>query len=180
MSKKDSVVERIHVDGCDTPLGRVWIAASQSGLRVVTVPGSTREECTGEVVRRAMGAVEFVDGGGLIKQACGELGEYFAGARQRFTVPLDLRGTDFQRAVWDAVCQVPFGETITYQGIARQIGAPTAYRAVGAANGANPVAIIVPCHRIVGTDGKLHGYGGGLRQKQTLLDLEAAHQNAIR
>lgn len=173
-----SLTQRIYVGACDTPLGSVWMAASESGLRVVTVPGSTREACIGEVVRRSVGAIDFVDGGGLITQSCRELAEYFAGERYQFTVPLDLRGTDFQRAVWDAVYQVPYGETMTYQDIARQIEAPAAYRAVGAANGANPAAIIVPCHRIVGSDRKLHGYGGGLHQKRALLDLEAASREA--
>lgn len=102
-----------------------------------------------------------------------QLGEYFAGVRTDFTVPLDLAGTEFQKAVWQALLTIPFGETRTYAGIARQIGHPRAYRAMGAANGRNPVSIIVPCHRAIGTDGRLHGFAGGLDAKRYLLALES-------
>jgi methylated-DNA-[protein]-cysteine S-methyltransferase len=99
---------------------------------------------------------------------------YFAGACREFTIPLDLRGTPFQIAVWRAVLAVPWGETRTYREIAADIGRPAAIRAVGTANGANPLAIIVPCHRLVGANGTLRGYGGGLERKAWLL----AHERA--
>lgn len=102
-----------------------------------------------------------------------QLRQYFAGTRQRFTVPLDFNGTEFQKKVWEALLTIPFGETRSYGDIARQLGNPTASRAVGAANGRNPISIIAPCHRVIGSNGKLTGYGGGLDVKEMLLALEA-------
>jgi O-6-methylguanine DNA methyltransferase len=122
----------------------------------------------------------FVERGGSaaaeehLRQALRELDEYFAGTRRTFTVPLDLRGTAFHRRVWDAVERIPYGETRSYAEIAREVAAPAATRAVGAANGANPVAPFVPCHRVVGSDGRLTGYGPGLLLKQRLLVFEDA------
>jgi methylated-DNA-[protein]-cysteine S-methyltransferase len=101
-----------------------------------------------------------------------QLGEYFAGERQEFAVRLDYRGTPFQKKVWDALLGIPFGETRTYGELARQIGSPAAVRAVGAANGRNPIAILGPCHRVIGSTGKLTGFAGGLEAKAILLRLE--------
>lgn len=101
-----------------------------------------------------------------------QLDAYFAGGLRDFDVDLDLRGTEFQQRVWKALLTIPYGETRSYGEIAEQIGAPGAARAVGLANGRNPIAIIVPCHRVIGATGKLTGYGGGLDRKQTLLELE--------
>ncbi len=105
-----------------------------------------------------------------------QLDEYFAGERTAFEVPLRLEGTEFQRRVWDALCRIPYGETISYGELARRVGNPKASRAVGLANGRNPVAIIVPCHRVIAADGTLGGYGGGLGRKTVLLDLEAGNR----
>lgn len=165
--------ELIQIGSCDTPLGVVWVAACDEGVRVITVPGVTREDCLREVSRRCSGEVLAQEDGPMVERAVRELQAYFAGELMAFGVPLDLRGTGFQRRVWQAVYQVPYGETVTYREIAARIGAPNAFRAVGAANGANPAAIIVPCHRVVGSDGKLHGYGGGVHQKRALLEMEA-------
>ena len=98
-----------------------------------------------------------------------QLSEYFAGKRQAFDLPLALHGTEFQLAVWNELLRVPYGETITYGELARRIGRPSAIRAVGAANGANPIPVIVPCHRVIGSNGTLTGYGGGIERKQWLL-----------
>lgn len=103
-----------------------------------------------------------------------QLNAYFAGTLREFATPLALDGTDFQRRVWEQLRQIPFGETISYGELARRIGNPGAARAVGLATGRNPVAIIVPCHRVVGADGRLTGYAGGLNRKRRLLDLEQA------
>jgi AraC family transcriptional regulator of adaptative response/methylated-DNA-[protein]-cysteine methyltransferase len=103
-----------------------------------------------------------------------ELDAYFRGTVRRFETPLDLRGTPFQRAVWRRLARVPYGATTTYRELASRIGRSSAVRAVGHANGRNPVSIVVPCHRVIGTDGTLHGYGGGLWRKRRLLDLERA------
>jgi methylated-DNA-[protein]-cysteine S-methyltransferase len=102
-----------------------------------------------------------------------QLGEYFEGRRTEFTIPLSPQGTPFQLAVWQALRRIPYGQTRSYAEIAREIGRPTACRAVGAANGRNPISIIVPCHRVIGTDGSLTGFGGGLQTKRLLLELES-------
>jgi methylated-DNA-[protein]-cysteine S-methyltransferase len=102
-----------------------------------------------------------------------QLGEYFAGARTRFEVPLELRGSEFQNRVWRALTEIPFGQTRSYFDLAKTIGSPKACRAVGAANGKNPLPIVIPCHRVIGADGTLTGFGGGLETKATLLALEA-------
>lgn len=108
----------------------------------------------------------------LLRQAAAELTEYFAGRRRAFTLPLAPEGTPFQRAVWDALRTIPYGESRSYKQIAAQIGRPTACRAVGMANNRNPIAIVVPCHRVVGSGGTLVGYAGGLEAKAYLLGLE--------
>ena len=108
-----------------------------------------------------------------------QLHAYFAGVLTDFEIPMDMRGTDFQRRVWAELCEIPYGETISYGELARRVGNPQASRAVGLANGRNPVAIVVPCHRVIGADGSLTGYGGGLSRKVWLLEHEAAHRGAL-
>lgn len=108
----------------------------------------------------------------LIKKAVQQLEEYFRGERKDFDLPLDLRGTPFQLAIWEALTTIPYGETRSYKEIAQQINNPKACRAVGLANNRNPVSIVVPCHRVIGSNGKLVGYGGGLAIKERLLEIE--------
>jgi len=102
-----------------------------------------------------------------------QLDEYFAGSRREFELEFELHGNPFERRVWQALCEIPYGETVSYGEVARAIGAPDAPRAVGLANGRNPIAVIVPCHRVIGANGSLTGYGGGLERKRRLLDLES-------
>lgn len=109
----------------------------------------------------------------LIKEVYQQLSEYLKGERQMFDLPLNPRGTDFQKRVWQALCDIPYGETRSYKQIAEAIGNPKAVRAVGMANNRNPITIVVPCHRVIGADGKLVGYGGGLEMKEFLLRLES-------
>ncbi len=109
----------------------------------------------------------------VLREAFRQLEEYFARRRRRFDLPLDLRGTEFQRRVWKALLEIPYGETRSYGELARKLGVPGSARAVGAANGSNPIAIVVPCHRVIATGGGLCGYGGGLERKKFLLDLES-------
>ena len=109
----------------------------------------------------------------LIKEAYRQLSEYLKGERRMFDLPLNPRGTDFQKRVWRALCDIPYGETRSYKQIAEAIGNPKAVRAVGMANNRNPITIVVPCHRVIGADGKLVGYGGGLEMKEFLLRLES-------
>jgi methylated-DNA-[protein]-cysteine S-methyltransferase len=109
---------------------------------------------------------------GFAKEVKNQLDEYLSGKRKVFDLPFELKGTDFQKSVWEAVNQISFGQTTTYMKLSQKLGNPAAIRAVGAAIGANPVLVIVPCHRIIGTNGQLTGYAGGLKRKQALLELE--------
>ncbi len=108
-----------------------------------------------------------------------QLDEYFAGTRTSFELPLELEGTSFQRLVWRALQEIPYGETTSYGELARRIGRPSASRAVGAANGSNPISVVVPCHRVIGSDGTLTGYGGGIERKRYLLELEARRTTPV-
>lgn len=110
----------------------------------------------------------------ILKRAAKELSEYFTGARKRFSVSLRFAGTDFQRKVWDEISRIPYGETITYSELAKRAGAPEAVRAAGTSTGRNPISIIVPCHRVVGKNGRLCGFAGGLNRKEQLLGLETS------
>ncbi|MBZ0135714.1 MAG: methylated-DNA--[protein]-cysteine S-methyltransferase [Planctomycetes bacterium] len=111
----------------------------------------------------------------LLDRAVEQLTDYFAGKRAEFDLPLSPRGTDFQRKVWQRLREIPFAHTSSYGEVAARVGNPKASRAVGAANGRNPIAVIVPCHRVIGADGSLTGFGGGLERKQWLLEHERAH-----
>jgi methylated-DNA-[protein]-cysteine S-methyltransferase len=148
-----------------TPVGVLTAIAGEGGLVAVLWPGGDRTP-----YRSA--AVPDRGGHAVLAAAAVQLAAYFAGAATAFDVALDLRGTPFQRAVWAALRTIPYGETRSYAAIAQQIGQPGASRAVGAANGRNPVAIIVPCHRVVGSAGALTGFAGGMAAKARLLRLE--------
>jgi O-6-methylguanine DNA methyltransferase len=158
--------------------GPVWIMASELGVQRVQMPDwhgvppeSPATDHGRVVIESPDGAEEALQ---HLRQACQEVADYFSGSRHTFTVPLDLRGPAFYRRVWAMVGSVPCGETRSYGEIADLLGASQAFRAVGAANGANPVAPFIPCHRIVGSDGALTGYGPGLPLKQQLLMMEGA------
>ena len=122
------------------------------------------------------GSDQWVPDDAAFEAVLGQLDAYFSGRRTDFDVPMRMRGTDFQRRVWDGLTQIPYGETWSYAQLAEKVGNPRACRAVGLANGRNPVAIIVPCHRVIGANGTLTGYGGGLDRKRWLLDLEAGQR----
>jgi methylated-DNA-[protein]-cysteine S-methyltransferase len=145
---------------CNYPIGTIGIAEDNGALCRVFF--SKEKALPGFVIAETP----------LIKKAAAQLGEYFEGRRKSFNLPLALRGTDFQIAVWEALQTIPAGETRSYKDVAALIGNPKAVRAVGMANNRNPIVIIVPCHRVIGSDGSLTGYGGGLLAKQFLLDLE--------
>jgi methylated-DNA-[protein]-cysteine S-methyltransferase len=133
----------------------------------------TLVERDGALARLSFGAHADSPATPLLHRAVAQLNEYFAGARRSFDLPLAPSGTEFQLACWRALAEIPYGETRSYGEQARRIGRPDRARAVGAANGANPIAIILPCHRVIGADGSLVGFGGGLETKRRLLDLEA-------
>ena len=157
-------------------LGRYVLVSSEKGV-VCLLP---EERAADKVSWWKRKSIKVQDDGDQNHEVISELDAYFAGRLFQFSVPLDLRGTDFQRRVWDFLCTIPYGETCSYGQVACAIGRPTASRAVGHANGCNPVAIIVPCHRVIGANGKLVGYGGGLDRKQALLDLEASGLSRLR
>jgi len=144
-----------------SPSGEILLLANERGLVGLHLPGEGRAA-----------PPDAEPGGAVLEQACAEIAEYFTGARRTFEVPVDPPGTAWQQRVWAELQAIPFGETITYRELARRAGRPAAIRAAGAANGRNPVSIVVPCHRVVGTDGTLHGYSGGLDVKRALLDHE--------
>jgi len=150
-----------------SPVGRLTLVASDSGLAAILWENDNPRRVPVNLV------AEDPDHPVLIETEK-QLREYFAGQRQVFSVPLDFGGTEFQNQVWQALLSIPFGETRTYTEIARQIGKPAAVRAVGAANGRNPISIIAPCHRVLGSTGNLTGFAGGLQAKAHLLALEGA------
>lgn len=149
-----------------TPLGPVTLAATERGLAGLWFDAQRHHPGTLDAPLDA--------GQRWIAQAFAELARYFGDAHARFEVPLDLRGTPFQRAVWEAMTRIDTGATTTYGAIAARLGCATAVRAVGAAVGRNPVCVIVPCHRVIGADGSLTGYAGGIERKVELLRLEGA------
>lgn len=154
-----------------TPIGSLGLFGTAQGLLAVALPATPREAVIGRI-ERVVGLVTVTLDDTIHQAALRQLAEYFAGERRAFDLPLDLRGTPFQLAVWAAVAAVPYGATRTYGAIARVIGRPDAIRAVGGANGANPLPPIIPCHRLVGAHGQLTGYAGGLASKRQLLALE--------
>ncbi len=157
----------------DSPAGPLQIVAGERGLRLLIFGHEDVQRLAAQARPGALdseGAPEAARA--IVEQTRAQLAEYFAGQRRGFTLPLDLRGTEFQRCVWQELCRIDYGATISYRELASRIGRPAAVRAVGAANGANPISIVVPCHRVIGADGSLTGYGGGLHNKRYLLELE--------
>ena len=154
-----------------SPVGRLKLVAGDAGLVAILWenddPGRVR-----------LGAMTEQPDHAVLAETSRQLGDYFAGRRQGFTVKLDFRGTAFQKQVWAALLAIPFGETRSYGQIAQELGKPSASRAVGAANGRNPISIIAPCHRVVGANGSLTGFAGGLAAKTYLLDHERRHAAA--
>jgi O-6-methylguanine DNA methyltransferase len=166
-----------------SPVGPLFLAASGRGLVALEfdarMPGqqtirANPRDLQSESGRSAKHGFRFEPSADALKGYVRELEEYFAGQRREFSFALDLRGTDFQLACWRALLAIPYGETRTYADIARAVGRPQGFRAVGMANNRNPVAIVVPCHRVIASNGTLCGYGGGLEVKRELLALEGA------
>jgi methylated-DNA-[protein]-cysteine S-methyltransferase len=145
-----------------SPYGKLKLVASDKGLAAVLWENDDPR-------RVRLGALKRSSDNRFLNEAEKQLKAYFAGRLKKFTVPLDFKGTDFQKSVWAALLTIPFGETRSYREIARQIGRPEASRAVGAANGRNPISIITPCHRVLGSNGRLTGFAGGLEAKDHLL-----------
>lgn len=155
----------------DSPIGPLWLVATPTGLCRVGLPGESWAALEEWLARRVWPEM-LEENPEVLAHAVAQLREYFSRLRRRFDLSLDLRGTPFQQRVWAELLCIPYGQTVSYGELARRIGRPGAARAVGTAVGANPVPIIVPCHRVVGADGSLVGYGGGLEVKAALLRLE--------
>jgi O-6-methylguanine DNA methyltransferase len=153
-------------------IGTIRVAATPCGVCKITLGKETAEDFFGWLERHIGQSPRKPERSGIVALALNQIAEYLDGQRRDFDLPLDVRGTDFQRRMWAAVAGIPYGETRTYAEIAFAIGKPKAVRAVGAANGANPLPLVVPCHRVVGSDGSLTGYGGGLDVKRQLLEME--------
>jgi methylated-DNA-[protein]-cysteine S-methyltransferase len=150
----------------DSPVDPLLLAADEHGLRLIEF----------HTPRHPMARIaDWREGDNAVLQATRmQLEEYFAGTRTRFELPLAPQGTAFQKGVWHTLADIPYGQTISYAQLALRVGKPTAMRAVGAANGRNPLPVVLPCHRVIGADGSLTGFGGGLPTKQFLLELEGA------
>ena len=160
------MTQAIYYSRTSSPVGTLLLAVSERGLLAL-------EFGRGRV------PTDWVESEEKTAPCARQLAEYFSGRRRRFDLALDLRGTDFQKRCWQELLKIPYGETRSYADIARAIGSPSAVRAVGLANGQNPIAIIVPCHRVIGSDGSLTGYGGGLEIKRKLLELEGALSESL-
>jgi methylated-DNA-[protein]-cysteine S-methyltransferase len=156
-------VSEISYTWWESAVGPLMLAGTRDGLRFVSFASGRHAV---EV------SAEWKEDERVFRGAIGQLKEYFAGKRKEFELELLPEGTEFQRAVWQELRAIPYGETISYKELAERIGKPKAVRAVGAANGANPIPIIIPCHRVIGNDGSLTGFGGGLPLKRRLLELE--------
>jgi len=155
----------------DSPVGPLLLAGNRDGLHVLSFGVGTRP--------RAIDPDWAPDTAGVLAGVRRELDQYFAGRLKTFTTPLAFAGTPFQNQVWNELRRIPYGETISYLDLANRINNPKAVRAVGMANGANPIAIIVPCHRVIGSNGSLTGFGGGLPTKRALLELERGQRTLL-
>ena len=158
--------ETLYYSRIDSPVGPLLLVVSERGLVALEFDRGKVKEGWLESAKETAPYAR-------------ELKEYFAGRRRSFDLTLDIRGTEFQKRCWQELLKIPYGETRSYAEIARAMGNPTAVRAVGLANGQNPIAIIVPCHRVIGSDGSLTGYGGGLETKRKLLELEGALSGSL-
>ena len=162
---------RLVHDTIDSPVGRLLLAGDDEGLHVLSFASGSRAVATDPSWAP--------DTTGRLRGVRRELEAYFAGRLRAFATAVRFAGTDFQHRVWSELCRIPYGDTISYLDLARRIGNEKAVRAVGLANGANPIAIVVPCHRVIGADGSLTGYGGGLPIKRALLALERGEQTLL-
>ena len=170
-------MEFVHSASFDTPFGEMLAASTARGLAYLQLPRASGRGFSGWLRRYAPKA-SCEEAYTPNRAAIGQVLEYLDGKRTEFDLPLDLRGTPFQHSVWEKLLEIPYGETRSYQEIARAVCRPRALRAVGNANGANPVSLVVPCHRVVASGGKLGGYAGGLSLKARLLAMERAHHTA--
>ena len=174
MTFQDSAVsgDIVSFTWIETPLGSMLAGATREALCLLDFTDHSMFEAELAALRARFRAPLLPGRNPILDRLARELDQYFAGERRQFDIPLWYPGTPFQERVWSALLEIPYGETVSYQDLAQRLGDPRAVRAVGRANGMNPIAIVIPCHRVVNADGGLGGYGGGLWRKQYLLDLE--------
>jgi len=163
-------MRRIYYTTMESPVGTLRLVAEELGLRTVWFVRGRKDEKPD---------AEWKQDAAFFTDVMRQLNAYFAGELREFEIPLLLEGTEFQKRVWKALLAIPYGETISYGELAKKIGEPKAVRAVGAANGQNPIPIIVPCHRVIGSDGSLTGFGGGIENKKRLLELESRQRRLL-
>lgn len=164
-------MEIVHTARADSPIGTLRVASTTAGLAYVELPHASGRGLDGWR-RRCLPEARCVEGFAPNRHAIKQILEYLEGKRVEFDLDLDLHGTAFQMDVWTSLRDIPYGETRSYAQLAKTVGRPNAVRAVGTANGANPLSLVVPCHRVINSDGKLGGYGGGLALKRRLLAME--------
>jgi methylated-DNA-[protein]-cysteine S-methyltransferase len=163
--KSKAMNSKKHARTINTPIGRLLIETNNDAVTLIELPGSA-------TIPKTATSGDSSGDPTVMKAAVAQLTEYFAGERKDFELPLELEGTDFQRDVWMTLADIPYGATVSYAELATMVGRPSAFRAVGQANGANPIPIVLPCHRVVASGGGLGGYGGGLDMKRRLLAIE--------
>jgi methylated-DNA-[protein]-cysteine S-methyltransferase len=163
-------VNRTYYSWFQSPVGKLLLAGTKAGLMLVSFSSGTRTKSAD---------ADWHEDSAMFTDVVDQLKSYFAGERKAFDLPFVLEGTEFQKKVWTALQDIPYGETVSYKALAQRVGSPRAVRAVGAANGANPIPIIIPCHRVIGNDGSLTGFGGGLPLKKRLLELESRQMTLL-
>jgi len=164
---------RVFCTSFDSRIGRIYVASTEEGVCKISVPKETRKDFF-SWLEGNFGLDAVVDNRSRTKEVIDQLSRYFNGRLVKFNIPLDLRGTPYQVRVWKELLKIPYGTTITYKTLAKRVRTPGAFQAVGRANAANPLPIVVPCHRVLGSDGSLVGYACGARTKEFLLRLEGA------
>ena len=167
-----SIRPSIHIQYYQSPVGEMVLGSYENSLCLANWRYGNHKERVEKRVSKALKAEYVEETNPVIEETKKQLGEYFSGRRETFDIPLFMAGTAFQKSVWNALLQIPYGATASYQEQAKSIGKEKAVRAVASANGANAISVLIPCHRIIGSNGTLTGYAGGLETKQALLELE--------
>ena len=164
-------MERVYTAEFESPVGTLRVASTDDGLAYLQLPRASGRGFEGWLARHAPDACA-TQGWSANRVAIGQVRDYLEGKRTEFDLPLDLRATDFQKTVYERMSKIAYGETLTYAELAEEVGRPSAVRAVGAASGANPIPLVIPCHRVIAKGGHLQGYAGGVRMKGRLLAME--------
>ena len=167
------IIQKVYCTSFDSRIGRIYVASTENGVCKISVPKESRKDFF-TWLKEHFDLDAVTDNRARNKDVIDQLSRYFNGKLAKFNVPLDLMGTPFQIRVWKELSRIPYGATITYKNLAKRVMAPKAFQAVGRANGANPAPIIVPCHRVLGSNGALVGYSCGIKTKEFLLRLEGA------